>query len=354
MACNKDYKQTSMMLIFRGETSFGETCVLGNTQEYLDSLIRNTQWDLMPSHNKEAKVFGDQIADKCLELNDSDIEILENLSSDLTVNTTEEKVPKALKPVVKLEQIKQEVKSEFRPVGFSKPKHQGAAKYNRALKALVKAKKEHASLDFKKESSQRRTQLIMSGTLRPAMIANKAHISNKRIVITCEFCSEVQASRRQYIKHQKQMHPEQLWLCKVCSRGCKSYNGCYKHEKSHEDFKLACGVCGKGFNYNKDLELHLPVHSEELKVFCPDCGKGFASERSLAHHSALHQNSQISCSECSYVNNTKEKLQHHWHGQHGPGFTTLCGDFTYKWPGRRQKHQEECKQCGIQKKLKQN
>ena len=43
-ARNKDYKQTSMMLIFHGETSFGETCVLGNTQEYLDSLIWNTQW----------------------------------------------------------------------------------------------------------------------------------------------------------------------------------------------------------------------------------------------------------------------------------------------------------------------
>ena len=54
-ARNKDYKQTSMMLIFRGETSFGEMCVLGNTQEYLDSLIRNTQWNLMPSHNNEAK-----------------------------------------------------------------------------------------------------------------------------------------------------------------------------------------------------------------------------------------------------------------------------------------------------------
>ena len=73
MARNKDYKQTSMILIFCGEMSFGEACVLGNTQEYLDSLIQNTQWDLMPSHNKEAKVFGDQIADKCLELNDSDV-----------------------------------------------------------------------------------------------------------------------------------------------------------------------------------------------------------------------------------------------------------------------------------------
>ena len=79
-AHNKDFTQTSLMLIFHGETSFGETCVLGNTQDYLDSLIRNTQWDLMPAHNKEAKVFGDQIADKCFELNDSDVKILEDAS----------------------------------------------------------------------------------------------------------------------------------------------------------------------------------------------------------------------------------------------------------------------------------
>ena len=157
-------------------------------------------------------------------------------------------------------------------MGFSKPKHQGAAKYNRPLKALVKAKNEHASLEVKKESSQRRTQLIMSGTLCPAMIANKARISNKRIVITCEFCSQVQASLGQYIKHRKHMHPDQLWLCKVCSRGYKSYNSCYKHEKSHEAFKLFCPVSGKGFNYQKDLQLHLPVHSEQLKVL-PRLGK---------------------------------------------------------------------------------
>ena len=32
--------------------------------------------DLMPSHNKEAKVFSDQIADnQYVELNDSDVEI---------------------------------------------------------------------------------------------------------------------------------------------------------------------------------------------------------------------------------------------------------------------------------------
>ena len=113
-ARNKDFNQTSMMLIFRGETSFGEMCVLGNTQEYLDSLIWNTQMDLMPSHNKEAKVFGDQIVDnQCVELNDSNVKILEHLSSELTANTMETRNTKELKQIVKLERIKMEVKSEF-------------------------------------------------------------------------------------------------------------------------------------------------------------------------------------------------------------------------------------------------
>ena len=150
------------------------------------------------------------------------------------------------------------------------------------------------------------------------------------------------------------MHPKQLWICKVCSKTYKTYNGCYKHEKSHEDFKLFCGVCGNDFNYNNDLELHVPVHSDDLKKFCPDCRRGFASDRTLACHTAVYLNLQFDCLDCTKQYNTKEKLQQHWHGVHGPGFTILCGQFIYKCPGRHQKHQEECTECSVQKKLKQN
>ena len=83
----------------------------------------------MPLHNKDAKVFGDQVTDsQDVELNESDVEILEVLSSEQVTMENKE-----LQPIVKLEKIK----SEFRPVGFSKGKHQTAAKYNRALKALL-------------------------------------------------------------------------------------------------------------------------------------------------------------------------------------------------------------------------
>ena len=351
-AHDRDFKKVSMMLIFRGENRFSETCILNTTQDYLNSLIRNTQDDLMPSHNKDQKVFGEPLMDQQEELNELDIEIIDDLCSEPT--SVKRKVPVKQENIKTEVNIKTEIKSEFRPVGFSKPKNQGAAKYNRALKALLKAKKEHASLDIKKESSQRRTQLIMSGNLRPAQIADKAcAISNKRIVISCDFCPEVLGSGRKYIKHRKDCHPDKLWYCKVCSKQYRSYNGCYKHERTHEAYKLFCGVCGKGFNYKKDLEMHIPVHSEDLKQFCAECSRGFASKRTLACHAAIHLNLRFDCQDCPKFYNTKEKLARHWQGNHGQGYTTLCGQFTYKWPGRRQKHQSECKECGVQKLLKQ-
>ena len=221
-ACDRDFKKVSMMLILCGENSFSETCILNTTQDYLNSLIRNTEDKLMLSHNKDEKVFGDPIMDQQEELNESDTEIIETLCLGPTSLQTMDVKPKVL--VVKQEKIKMEIKSEFRPVGFSKPKNQGAAKYNRALKALVKAKKEHASLEVKKEFSQCRTQLIMSGNLRPAQIADKAHgISYKSIINSCEFCPEVLGSQRKYIKHRKDCHPDKLWYCKVCSKQYKLY-----------------------------------------------------------------------------------------------------------------------------------
>ena len=128
-ACDRDFKKVSMMLIFLGENSFSETCILNTTQDYLNSLIQNTQDELMPSHNKDEKVFGEPLnMDQQEELNESDIEIIETFCSEPTSVQTMDVKPKVL--IVKQEKIKTEVKSEFRPVGFSKPKNQGAAKYN--------------------------------------------------------------------------------------------------------------------------------------------------------------------------------------------------------------------------------
>ena len=228
---DKNFNQTSMMLIFRGQNSYSETCVAGKTQAYLDSLIRNTEQGNMPSHNKDSKVFGNQGGDYMVdeELNESDIEILETVKLESV--KTEDTKPVKLK-------VKKEIRTEFHTiVGFSKPKQRSStATFATALKSLIRAKKECASVEIKKESSQRRTQLIRSGTLRPTEIATKACNSNKEIEVQCEFCTDCLPSRRKYIKHCNEVHPEEPWICSVCARAYQSYNGCYKHEKSHGEY----------------------------------------------------------------------------------------------------------------------
>ena len=148
------------------------------------------------------------------------------------------------------------------------------------------------------------------------------------------------------------MHPEVPWICSVCDRQYKSYNGCYKHEKSHSEFKLFCAICSRGFAYQNQLDNHVGVHSDELKKFCPDCGRSFASDRTLSRHAVIHQNLSFNCSDCTKVFNAKEKLHRHWRGMHGEGFTSLCGQFNYKSPTKHQIHQKDCTECGIQRVLK--
>ena len=132
---DKNFNQTSLMLTFRGQNRYSETCVAGKAQAYLDSLIRNTEQGNMPSHNKESKVFGNQL-DVDAELNESDIEILEIVKLGNT--TTEPKVKTEKKVKLKM---KQEIKTELHSiVGYSKPKDKGStSKFATALKSLIKS-----------------------------------------------------------------------------------------------------------------------------------------------------------------------------------------------------------------------
>ena len=63
-------------------------------------------------------------------------------------------------------------------------------------------------------------------------------------------------------------------------------------------------------------------------------------------------NLQFPCSNCTKVFNTPEKHQRYFKGTHGTGYQSLCGFFTYKWPGKWARHQADCKDCEPVKKQK--
>ena len=134
----------------------------------------------------------------------------------------------------------------------------------------------------------------------------------------------------------------------MCSnKAYKSPNGLYKHEKMHTDPKLICAVCGRIFKSVTELNRHMPVHDDSKKVACEDCGKLFSSKHTKKCHVEIHLNLQIPCSspDCASSFATKDRAQHHYQGSHGEGYTTLCGKFTYQWPGKCSQHQRDCDDC---------
>ena len=202
--------------------------------------------------------------------------------------------------------------------------------------------------------SQRKaiTALIASQTISAVEVASKAK-ATRWIQSQCKVCGEICPSKRAVLHHIKSKHPGTKWPCSYCGKEYASFNGKYKHERSvHEKKKFICGVCGHGFDYKSQVDLHTPVHNPASKVYCVTCGKGFAIYRSMKRHAVIHLDLRFDCNDCDKWYNTKEKLAKHRKGCHGDGYVSLCGTFTFKWPGRCHIHQVDCDDCKEEKKKK--
>ena len=163
--------------------------------------------------------------------------------------------------------------------------------------------------------------------------------------MSCALCGADCLSRRKFVLHMQEYHPDATYSCRFCQKIYQTWNGCYKHERTHTEAKSICTVCGRAFNLPAELNAHMPVHDPASKFYCETCGKGYASKGGLNRHKQLHLDLQLPCPNCTRTFQSKNRLQVHQRGMHGPGYTTRCGAFTYPWPGKRNRHQKICETC---------
>ena len=231
---------------------------------------------------------------------------------------------------------------------IAEPKKEGF-KYKKALQLLLREKQHDSKREVKKELAQRITSFIID----PKAIAARATQKQCRwIQVDCDFCDKHFPSRAQFFKHRKLDHPGEPFICQYCYI---SWNGVYKHEHTHMKPTLFCGICGRNFIFKHQLTDHMRTHDDNSKFYCVDCAKSFASKKTLDRHSQIHLNLSFPCKDCAKVFDTKDATQRHWRGFHGPGYTTLCMQYTFSWPGQRQCHQKKCDNCikiSVEKKAK--
>ena len=316
---HKNMNACKLVLVFEGKTDFHEM-YKGGADAYLESLNYYTAKGCMPSHNTEVKAVQEETEDDIVFVSE------ENTKSAVQVKIEKNiKLEKYLKV-----SLKRELKLDSM-LGF-KPKNENThGKFSAAWKLLAKAKKEVSV----KEEHENQRQVISQAIARIVTRSRSQAASCKMIAMDCPVCSTPHRLKRSLLQHIKDDHPGTKFPCKICGKLYDSFNSCYKHERSaHSNKNYLCSVCGHGFDYKSQVEGHMPIHNLAQKVYCKTCDKGFATTSSKKRHSVIHMNLQFPCSNCTKVYNTPEKCQCHFKGTHGTGYQSLCGFYTYNWPGK--------------------
>uniref|UniRef100_A0AAR5PKG9 Protein krueppel n=1 Tax=Dendroctonus ponderosae TaxID=77166 RepID=A0AAR5PKG9_DENPD len=137
----------------------------------------------------------------------------------------------------------------------------------------------------------------------------------------CTTCGKKFFERMHLKRHVDKTHKNiRPYVCDFCGKSFKSKNHIKIHERIHsKETPYNCHMCGESFKMKLTLRTHLKgVHNvhEEQKVFCDICKRGFVSEVALKAHlnSRIHETEK--CLYCSEMF-TRDYMINHLRDEHG-------------------------------------
>ena len=156
----------------------------------------------------------------------------------------------------------------------------------------------------------------------------KTHLNAEK-KFKCNECDQEFAKEIDRKKHHHKIHGKCL-ACTVCGKTFQYQNTLNLHmiRQHGQKTEFTCNICGIGFPIKSKLLRHKNVHEGQKPYQCATCGKVFKSIESLCGHRAVHSGEpKLQCNQCGAKFRSKYNLARHELEVHVKGSTkNFCCD----------------------------
>ncbi|CAJ1080166.1 zinc finger protein 709-like isoform X2 [Xyrichtys novacula] len=127
---------------------------------------------------------------------------------------------------------------------------------------------------------------------------------------SCKVCGRSFCHRAWFLKHVTETEKDKD-ICGVCGKHFESEESLRLHLQTYVPTK-DCKVCGKQLSHPALLETHMRTHTGEKPYVCSVCGKAFSGNRNLMKHMQTHtEEKPYDCRVCGQSFRYKEYLGIH-------------------------------------------
>ena len=137
---------------------------------------------------------------------------------------------------------------------------------------------------------------------------------NPNKCVTCHLCG-VKISRQRDLKIHMRIHSgEKPYLCSECGEEFRQAAGLVAHNiRKHSGQRpYVCDQCGSSFPLVGSLNQHMRIHNDVKRYTCDQCGKSFLRSSDLKGHIARHLGiKKFSCHDCMKMFSTSSELTKH-------------------------------------------